>query len=663
LDIRPGLTALIGPNGSGKSTVVDALFFVLTGETIDGRNVADRINWGSLEKRATVNLTSCDFSITRTIKPTGVSHLLEAVNGTVLTKKGDINAWLFSEFAVDNSGVLKDVFFAAQLKATDLFDATESQRLALLSKVFGFDKLESCRSAIYKVLADTPVPVVNEETIAVLVDRVKVNTEKYDTLIQQERSTALEISKLEFDANKYLEVVSMPTSAEHDVHQQALTDAQNELRHLDSEYASLKTTAEFAEKADAAIKVMKSYEKELEEREKLKKEIADLDTGPSLEGLNRALADLLKQKVDVQNEIKELESRRDVDRGVCPLTGGTPCIELLRKFDPELVEQQLQTKREALAVLTADESQLNAFIQQTGESMRKLSEAQASLAQHEKLIQLCETSMAEAKMDPDKDLSEYVALREELDFTEKDAQHFQELTTERSRLQGLIESHQKWLETHPSTGTVSKEELARWQELKQQFDALNSEFGRLQLETSQLHSTLESDKGLLAKMRDDQQRAQNFQHRADLLREVRELLSRGQLQRLLLQNTIRSVNKEIEACSKIFNFPYRLFIQESGSISFDSDDMTGADVKLLSGGQKYVAAIITRLAFGRVLRTEFPFVVLDEPSTCLDDHSRELLACLLKALGDRAKQEGTYLLVPTHDELLVGAADKVIHTN
>ena len=48
LNLDSGLLAIIGPNGSGKSTIVDALFFALTGETIDGRNLEERINWGAM---------------------------------------------------------------------------------------------------------------------------------------------------------------------------------------------------------------------------------------------------------------------------------------------------------------------------------------------------------------------------------------------------------------------------------------------------------------------------------------------------------------------------------------------------------------------------------------------------------------------------------------
>ena len=79
----------------------------------------------------------------------------------------------------------------------------------------------------------------------------------------------------------------------------------------------------------------------------------------------------------------------------------------------------------------------------------------------------------------------------------------------------------------------------------------------------------------------------------------------------------------------------------------------------MSGGQKYVAAIITRIAFARVLSTRFPFMILDEPSICLDDGSRELLAAFMEALNNRFSKENKYLIVPTHDELILSKGRKI----
>lgn len=663
ISLNPGLAVLVGPNGSGKSTIVDALYFALTGDTIDGRNVVDRINWGSVDKKASVKLNAGVFSVTRTIKNSGVSHRLELDDGTVLTKKGDVNERLFAIFNIENASVIKDVFFSAQLRATDLFDATESQRLTLLSRVFGFDRLEQCRAAIYKVLAETPVPVVNEETLAVLKDRVNSNKLKLEELNKQHDDASRQLQELNFDANRYLEVMAMPTDAERTAHVTALAKATKDIEDTEELFQKFDALAQKAEVLMNKLSEIIDYNDAKSKLQALEEELGELTAGISLDNLNSAKASIAQQKLALENEIKELESRKDADRAVCPLTGGTPCIELLRKFDPELVAQELAAKREALETLTNDEQQLTTYfnqavaaVQKTGAVQRSIDEQNNVLAEHLKRLEAL-------GIGPDADDKALLKELEAVGYCGDAAARHTELQTKREEAQRSIDFHSRWLEEHPSKAGISDEERTVLQDKKQTFEALNTTLSRLSFESQQTRKTLEDEDAILSKMQEDKERSRSFQHRADILREVRELMSKGQLQRLLLQTTIKSVNKEIDACARIFNFPYKLFIEESGSISFSSDDIDNADVKLLSGGQKYVAAIITRLAFGRVLRAAFPFVVLDEPSTCLDDNSRELLAGLLKALSDRAKQEKNYLIVPTHDELLVSAADATVHTN
>ena len=662
IDLTPGLTVLVGPNGSGKSTIVDALYFVLTGETIDGRNVVDRINWGAVDRKAVVSLTSCDFSITRTIKSTGVSHKLTLPDGTMLTKKGDINDRLFSMFNIENSGVIKDVFFSAQLRATDLFDATESQRLALLSRVFGFDRLEQCRSAIYKVLAETSVPTVNAEALTLLKSRLDLLNQDLTKLNEDKASVDQSLDKLQFDADRYLEIVNTPTDAERATHEDARNSALVEIGDTNDEDADLRHKAEDAEYVGRALKAVVQYNTDVKEKIRLEEELAGLSSGISLDGLNKAREDITVRRVSLEKEIAELKSRASGETAVCPLTGGTPCIDLLRKLDPELIKQEINAKQEALDVVNSDAEQLDSYIQQAVAAEKRRGSLETQLNQLQAAIDASRQVLSEfdhVEGDLEASLTKQL---EDIGFTGDVEKRYQELSERRKTLHGLFDFHQKWLDAHPDAGSVSNEERASWQIRKQEFDRLHSEASRLESEISVKQATVDGESKILAKMIEDQRVAENFQHRAEILRDVREILSKGQLQKLLLQTTLNRVNTEIDACAKVFNFPYKLFIEESGAVSFSNDDIGKADVKLLSGGQKYVAAIITRLAFARVLQARFPFIVLDEPSTCLDDHSRELLSGLLASLSNRSKQERTYMLVPTHDEMLLAVADKSVMT-
>ena len=46
LDILPGLIGIKGPNGSGKSSILEAIFFGLTGQPLVDTNKNGLIRWG-----------------------------------------------------------------------------------------------------------------------------------------------------------------------------------------------------------------------------------------------------------------------------------------------------------------------------------------------------------------------------------------------------------------------------------------------------------------------------------------------------------------------------------------------------------------------------------------------------------------------------------------
>jgi ABC-type multidrug transport system fused ATPase/permease subunit len=74
----------------------------------------------------------------------------------------------------------------------------------------------------------------------------------------------------------------------------------------------------------------------------------------------------------------------------------------------------------------------------------------------------------------------------------------------------------------------------------------------------------------------------------------------------------------------------------------------GDDGVLLSGGQRQ------RIALARALLREPPLLMLDEPTSHLDEHAIDTVASLL---ADRSRT----ILIVTHDPVLAAEADRVIH--
>lgn len=635
IDMSPGLTTLSGQNGSGKSTTVDALFFALTGEPMDGRNISELVNWEAVDGKAAVTLVCPEFTVTRTIK-SGLTHKLELPDGTVLTKKADVNAWIFDHYKIDNPGVLKEVFFSAQLHATDLFDTTNSTRLTMLSRLFGLDRLEQCRSVIYRVLSETPIPTVNDELIHQLSERVEQSEEAVRAAELELKTAEKGLEDLKFDAEEYERVRNAPTDAEKSSHHKALQEAHANVTAATAHYSELSGKIEDCRQ----FREMKQQYDLRAQRKQLLDQMNELCGGVSLTKLKEARHRIGVEEEVLRMEIKKLQERA-TDTTTCPLTGNTPCIDYLRFHDPQLVAAEVEAKNKSLEAMQTDLEQLEELIGQE-ESKEKLR------------IQL-QYQVDQIELGPDPTYSE-----EEVDKALADFGDFDLMCNEHSMLDSYIniweaEAHKLecWWSAHSLEEVVTDAEKQEWEDRKRAFDCAELKVTSAKDTLISKQGALSQDRAMLTQMLADRDAVLRQKQRIENLKDVRDLLSRENLQRALMQRALKRVNKEIASCSRIFNFKYRVFLTETGDIVFQDDTIEPKDVRFLSGGQKYTAAIITRIAFARVLNTAFEFMVLDEPSICLDDTSREMLAALLSALNARFKSEGKYLVVPTHDELIL----------
>ena len=652
ITLSPGLTALSGPNGCGKSTTVSAIFFAITGELIDGRNVQDCINWTNMTDRASVKLITDEFTIERVIRKTGVSHSLTLADGTLITRKTDVNDWLFNYYKILGPSQLKEVFFAQQLLATEIFKVTPSARLGMLSKVFGFDKLEDCREAIYKVLAETPIPAPNEDVLNTLRNSYAEESAKIPALEDSINILQTEISGLHFDEAVYTKIINAPldTVVENASKQHASTvDKINSLRPRYEELLRL----------CAVLEALRTYNEQRELFENWKHDVAELeaelkaldDGGPSSEQLREIMGKISARMVEVNTEIATLRSRESLKDGLCPLTNESACLALLQSSDPQIISAKIEGLSEELSGLNNDHDTVSALLSdsQTKEAKRKLFTDALK-----KLLDNPVQEPIKALTKEDEEALLEVPSPEDL---------FKEFDSVRADL-GALEKTKEMLEAtlaQADKETVTEKEKQEQHELRAKFQELSGILQAKTQEMSTFKTAVATLKTNIELMEEQEKSSKAMAFRADVLRSTRELLSRSNLQRVLLKKTIVRLNREISKGIEIFGFPYVFFVSEDGEILFNSETRENIDVRFLSGGQLYVAAVIVRLAFAKALCSTFPIVALDEPSTCLDDTSRTMLSELLGVINQQAVSDGLFVVVPTHDTLITAVANQNIN--
>lgn len=168
LDLNPGLTAVVGANGAGKSTCVNALYFAITGETINGGNFDDLVTWGCVSGKVELD---CDtFKITRALKVGSSAKSTLTIGDKTFTRKKEIDSIICEMFGFVDLSVFRLVFFAEQYKAIDLIDGTDAQRVGMLSSLFGFAKFEKIRAALLQVANTINTSVIGADVLKSIAD-------------------------------------------------------------------------------------------------------------------------------------------------------------------------------------------------------------------------------------------------------------------------------------------------------------------------------------------------------------------------------------------------------------------------------------------------------------------------------------------------------------
>lgn len=649
-DLKQGVTTVLGENGMGKSTLVNALYLALTGETIDGSVLEDKVTWD--HDTGSVTLETEQWTVTRTIGKKS-SVLLTDNTDLRLTKKAEVNDYIFKYYNISSADILKEVYFAAQYRAIDILETTPAKRLDMLASVFGFSKYDRAQKRIYQQLAQIPEVSVNKE----LITSIENQLSDIDKQIA-EVGASVEASKKNLDAipDEQSLIEKMNAQTEDDV--QELKEAQDTLnKTLDNVYTAFKELSAYnldMSKLESRVGEYRQYIETVDALNVLKKDMEEIqkDMPTATERIRELKEQSLSERADLQMQLKQLQERKDMLKdGLCPLSKTPPCSGLLKLADPDILNTQIQELTNNLSTLEEDLKGLAAMETASVQAYKRYCENDAKQAQLKNwLSQHKELENNNPSTEELKEVDDYLSKKPEI---EKDLKDLEVKNQDLRNSLAVCEAKLKDIKV------VSKEE----QELaKKQYSerlGLLQAIAAHEADLKHLNDRKDDSTRLLETLKADLDKADDINFKRQVLAATRQVLSRDYLPRLMMESIVQQLNNHLLYYINLFGFKYNCKVMTDGDFLFLNEADKWVSTKHLSGGQKYLVAIMLKLASAATIRTSFPFYVLDEPTTGLDYQNRQLLADLFKDM--EAKLKPLYLVIPTHDsEVAEVATNKII---
>lgn len=637
LDLNPGLTAVVGANGAGKSTCVNALYFAITGETINGGNFDDLVTWGCVSGKVELD---CDtFKITRALKVGSSAKSTLTIGDKTFTRKKEIDSIICEMFGFVDLSVFRLVFFAEQYKAIDLIDGTDAQRVGMLSSLFGFAKFEKIRAALLQVANMINTSVIGDDVLKSIADALAMAESDRNT----QTAEYARISALTLSDDKVAELTAVASAP--------LVGSLNEMRT-----AILRETENMLtlqEKLDAMPTpptaeqhaAYQAYQDKDKAEQYLSECAAKLTALEASRGLSPGSINGFLQKLDTARNSVIIQKQRLTERanlvatGKCPLTNGVPCPDLLTLTDRADIDRQLGELDKKLLEMDADKAEMQRTL---GDALA----LEADISAAEKAKQTASAALNAIEVSPNFDVAAYLQARDNSDFDE-----VRRLTYEVSQSQQRINTMKAELDKYD--GQVERTEAERL-EAANALMAHNTAVSQLPIIADNI---AKAEERVAAQIQSKEyadlqnETAKRNEEKKKNLEKVRLAFHRDNLPRMLIEDILEKLNLLIEQELNEFSFPYKVQWCSSGALLYSDFAGNLHPCRMLSGGQKYVLVLAARCAFKRLLNTSFPFFVLDEPTTGLDVQNREFLSVALTKLRDRYPEMS--MVIPTHDTMLL----------
>lgn len=184
-ELRPGINGIVGPNGSGKSSILDAIRFAVTGDSIGEGTKDDNITWGQDRGHVQIEFTHGDseYTLKRTMGK-GASQRLTGPGDVNLTRKSEVNEFLAQMTGTPIEAMLNNVFVAQGAIDAILF-ATNTRRLKEIQQTVGLGRAAAIEALLGKEVNSLNVTVGLKEQFEMTMAQLEEARAEHSAIVQQ----------------------------------------------------------------------------------------------------------------------------------------------------------------------------------------------------------------------------------------------------------------------------------------------------------------------------------------------------------------------------------------------------------------------------------------------------------------------------------------------
>jgi exonuclease SbcC len=308
IDFTRGVNVLIGPNGAGKSSILEAIFFALTGQGWRATSVTSLVN-----KNATTAAVELEFEVGEDIY---VLRRTIRGPGTVLLRNGKmvardhrgVNEALKGLLGNISREVVRNLVIIMQGDITKLFtEEMPSKRKEAIDTLLGIHEYNTAYERLkeFKIIASTDPYIMLEphtrESLSKVVEHIrKAKTNEYKSIIKEINDAEQEIKDLQRKINERKLILE----------REYFEDRKKQLEHLRKRREELQS--QINNKLDKLREVDKKIENLENERSKYQKELDKIiqSIQNSIKSLEQERGELAQKKAQAEGRLESAKDRR-----------------------------------------------------------------------------------------------------------------------------------------------------------------------------------------------------------------------------------------------------------------------------------------------------------------------------------------------------------------